>query len=221
MVPESKGCLLGVSMAQFRTNDAEMAEVLRRHLKGVEQAFHKTSVRAQEVGDLGQNTNTRDLARLYVAITQGLALAGRVQDTPSVPRSIVTAGPWQSDAPSASYTAPSFEDGITQNRATSRTWDQRRPARQHRGGIRPRRRCCRSDGVGAAPHARAGAPFLRVRSTRTRAGSFRDLRVFLTRRLNALCAQCNSALPFPPWRSARGRRAQRSVPISITNPEED
>jgi TetR/AcrR family transcriptional repressor of nem operon len=90
-MPESTGCMLGVSMAQFRTNDAEMAEILRHHIKGVEDAFYKTFKRAQDVGELDGNTNIRDLARLYMGIAQGLALIGRVQDTPAVPRSIVNA----------------------------------------------------------------------------------------------------------------------------------
>ncbi len=90
-MPDSIGCLLGVSMAQCRTNDAEMAEVLRRHMKGVEEAFYKTFKRARDVGELDRNTNIRDLARLYMGIGQGLALIGRVQDAPAVPRSIVNA----------------------------------------------------------------------------------------------------------------------------------
>ena len=90
-MPESTGCLLGVSMAQCRTNDAEMAEILRHHIKGVEEAFYKTFKRAQDMGELDGNTNIRDLARLYMGIAQGLALIGRVQDAPAVPRSIVNA----------------------------------------------------------------------------------------------------------------------------------
>ncbi len=90
-MPESTGCLLGVSMAQCRTNDAEMADVLRHHIKGIEEAFYKTFKRAQDVGELDGNTNIRDLARLYMGIAQGLALIGRVQDAPAVPRSIVNA----------------------------------------------------------------------------------------------------------------------------------
>ena len=90
-MPDSKGCLLGVSMGQFCTDDAEMAEVLRRHIKGVEEAYYKVFMRAQEVGELDANTNIRDLARLYTAMHQGLALIGRVQDSPEVPTSIVNA----------------------------------------------------------------------------------------------------------------------------------
>ncbi len=90
-MPASMGCLLGVSMAQCRTTDPEMAELLRRHIKGIEEAFYKTFKRAQDVGEVDANTNIRDLARLYMAIAQGLALIGRVQDAPAVPRSIVNA----------------------------------------------------------------------------------------------------------------------------------
>ena len=89
--PESTGCLFGVSMAQIRTNDTEMAEILRRHIKGIEAAFYKTFKQAQDVGELDGSTNIRDLARLYMGIAQGLALIGRVQDAPAVPRSIVNA----------------------------------------------------------------------------------------------------------------------------------
>ncbi len=90
-MPESTGCMFGVSIAQCRSNDAEMAEVLRRHIKGIEEAFYKTFKRAQDVGELDGSTNIRDLARLYMGIAQGLALIGRVQDAPAVPRSIVNA----------------------------------------------------------------------------------------------------------------------------------
>ena len=90
-IPDSTGCLLGVSMAQFRTNDPEMAEVLRLHMKDVEEAFYKAFKRAQDEGELDSTTNIRDLARLYMGIHQGLALIGRVQVAPAVPRSIVNA----------------------------------------------------------------------------------------------------------------------------------
>jgi TetR/AcrR family transcriptional repressor of nem operon len=89
-MPASNGCLLGVSMAQCRADDdVEMAEVLCRHMKSIEEALYKTFRRAQDAGELEGSTNIRDLARLYMGILQGLALVGRVQATPDVPRSIV------------------------------------------------------------------------------------------------------------------------------------
>jgi len=90
-LPESKGCLLGVSMAQCRSSDAELSDILRQHMLGVENAFYKAFKRAQDAGELDGSTNIRDLARLYMSIGQGLALIGRVQDAPAVPRSIVNA----------------------------------------------------------------------------------------------------------------------------------
>ncbi len=87
--PMSPGCLLGVSMAQFRTNDAEMAGVLRKHMQRVENAYHKALARAQAEGDLDPTTNVRNLARLFMSAHQGLALIGRVTETREVPRGIV------------------------------------------------------------------------------------------------------------------------------------
>jgi len=89
--PESCGCLLGVSMAQCSTDDTDMAEVLRHHIKRVEDAFYMTFKQAQDMGELDSKTNIRDIARLYLGIAQGMALIGRVQDSPAVPRSIVDA----------------------------------------------------------------------------------------------------------------------------------
>jgi len=90
-MPMSKGCLLGVSMAQSSTEDVEMAEILRRHLNGIEEALYKTFKRAQNLNELDKNTNIRDLARLYTGLLQGLHLVGRVQVAPDVTKSIVNA----------------------------------------------------------------------------------------------------------------------------------
>ena len=90
-LPESMGCLLGVSMAQCPSDDGEMAGILRRHVKGIEEAFYRAFKRARDSGELEPKTNIRDLARLFMGIAQGLALIGRVEDTPAVPRSIVNA----------------------------------------------------------------------------------------------------------------------------------
>jgi len=87
--PMSPGCLLGVSMAQFRTDDAEMAAVLRKHMQRVERAYCKAFARAQAEGDLKPTTNVRNLARLFMSAHQGLVLIGRVTKTQEVPRGIV------------------------------------------------------------------------------------------------------------------------------------
>ncbi len=87
--PMSRGCLLGVSMAQFRTDDAEIAGVLRDHMQFVERAYSKAFARAQSEGELKATTNVRNLARLFMSVHQGLGLIGRVTETPTVPRGIV------------------------------------------------------------------------------------------------------------------------------------
>jgi len=88
-MPMSQGCLLGVSMAQFRTDDAEMAGVLGKHMRRVERAYYKAFAKAQADGDLKPTTNVRNLARLFLSAHQGLALIGRVTETPELPRGIV------------------------------------------------------------------------------------------------------------------------------------
>ena len=87
--PMSPGCLLGVSMAQFRTDDAEMAGVLRKHMQRVERAYYKAFAKAQAEGDLKPSTNVRNLARLFMGAHQGLVLIGRVTQTRDVPHGIV------------------------------------------------------------------------------------------------------------------------------------
>ncbi len=87
--PMSPGCLLGVSMAQFRTDAAEMAAVLRKHMQRVERAYYKAFAKAQAQGDLKPTTNVRNLARLFMSAHQGLVLIGRVTKTQEVPRGIV------------------------------------------------------------------------------------------------------------------------------------
>ena len=87
--PMSPGCLLGVSMAQFRTDDAEMAGVLRKHMRRVENAYYKAFAKAQAEGELKPTTNVRNLARLFMSAHQGMVLIGRVTETQEVPRGIV------------------------------------------------------------------------------------------------------------------------------------
>jgi TetR/AcrR family transcriptional repressor of nem operon len=87
--PMSPGCLLGVSMAQFRTDDAEMAAVLRKHMARVERAYAEAFAKAQAEGDLKPTTNVQNLARLFMSAHQGLTLIGRVTETQELPHGIV------------------------------------------------------------------------------------------------------------------------------------
>ncbi|MBD0269254.1 MAG: TetR/AcrR family transcriptional regulator [Cyanobacteria bacterium Co-bin8] len=83
-LPCSKGCLFGTSMADFDTSDEEVAALLRHYLQQVEDAFYTTLTQAQAVGELSPTANPRDLARLLLCTTQGMALIGRVVDSEAV-----------------------------------------------------------------------------------------------------------------------------------------
>ncbi|NER85323.1 MAG: TetR/AcrR family transcriptional regulator, partial [Leptolyngbya sp. SIO1D8] len=78
--PKSWGCMLGTNIADFNTGDGEIAKVMRGYLRQVEDAFCGVLTRAQAVGELNSTVTPRDLARLLLCTTQGMALLGRVMD---------------------------------------------------------------------------------------------------------------------------------------------
>ncbi len=78
--PGSCGCMLGTNIADFNTDNPAIAKVMRVYLKQVEDAFTATLRRAQAAGELSSATNPRNLARLLLCTTQGIALLGRVMD---------------------------------------------------------------------------------------------------------------------------------------------
>lgn len=85
----SNGCLLGVSMGQFRSDDAEVASILCEHLRVLEDAYHRQFQRARECGDLAEDHHPRDLARVFTATVQGLTLIRRVNEAPAMSRGIL------------------------------------------------------------------------------------------------------------------------------------
>ncbi|MCK6448920.1 MAG: TetR/AcrR family transcriptional regulator [Planctomycetes bacterium] len=80
---ESSGCLLGVGLAQARREDAEVVASLRRGLARLEDAFERTLRRALDAGELRPTVRSRDAARQLVAFVQGIALLGRIADSPT------------------------------------------------------------------------------------------------------------------------------------------
>lgn len=79
--PGSCGCMLGNSIADFNTDDAEIAKILRGYLQQIEDAFCSVVARAQAAGEVDAELVPRDLARLLLCTTQGMALLGRVMDS--------------------------------------------------------------------------------------------------------------------------------------------
>lgn len=84
----SNGCMIGTNLADFKTDNHEVAKLLRTSLSDIEKVFFDTLNKARELGELDESTNPRDLARVLVALSQGTALIGRVLDTSTMPISI-------------------------------------------------------------------------------------------------------------------------------------
>ncbi len=78
-------------MAQADPEDAELAELLRGYLRRLEQAFERTIRSAQSEGTIDLDAKAKDVARNLVALTQGMALMGRIAETSAMPRAIVRA----------------------------------------------------------------------------------------------------------------------------------
>lgn len=88
---ESRGCLLGVAMGQADASDAELAALLRRYLERLERAFEAALRQAKSDRTIRDELHAKDAARQLVALTQGMALLGRISSPPAVQRSIARA----------------------------------------------------------------------------------------------------------------------------------
>lgn len=90
-MPGSKGCMLGTNIADFDTSDADVAKVMRGYLRELEEAYYQALKRAQTAGELDKGLNPRNIARMLVCTTQGMALVGRVLDQEVILDSAVAA----------------------------------------------------------------------------------------------------------------------------------
>jgi len=90
-LPRSQGCMLGTNMADFDTDEVEIAALLRHHLQGLEDAYCTVIERAQTAGEVSAALNSRDMARLLLCTTQGMALLGRVLEDETLLHSTVEA----------------------------------------------------------------------------------------------------------------------------------
>lgn len=88
--PEFNGCLVGNSAAgALGPGEPEFAEILRRKLKLLEDAFARALRRAQDAGEVSAALEPRATARSLLAIAQGLAVIGRVQRDRTFIRGVV------------------------------------------------------------------------------------------------------------------------------------
>ena len=74
----SFGCLLGVAMGQAADDDKELAAVILNALDPLERAFESCLTNAQAAGDVRPEVCPKDAARNLLALSQGMALLGRV-----------------------------------------------------------------------------------------------------------------------------------------------
>jgi TetR/AcrR family transcriptional repressor of nem operon len=79
-LPRSQGCMLGTNIADFDTDETEIASILCHHLQRLEDAYCTVIDRAQKVGEISSAINSRNVARMLLCTTQGMALLGRVED---------------------------------------------------------------------------------------------------------------------------------------------
>ena len=82
--PGSFGCMIGTNIADFTTEDEEIAKLLRSYLQQVEDLFCTTLTQAQVAGEVSSSIEPRDLARFFVCTTQGVALVGRVMENEQI-----------------------------------------------------------------------------------------------------------------------------------------
>lgn len=76
--PRSQGCMLGTNIADFDTDETEIASILCHHLQTLEDAYCTVIDRAQKAGEISSAINSRNVARMLLCTTQGMALLGRV-----------------------------------------------------------------------------------------------------------------------------------------------
>ncbi|PIG90594.1 TetR/AcrR family transcriptional regulator [Gloeocapsopsis sp. IPPAS B-1203] len=90
-LPRSRGCMLGTNIADFDTDDIEIASVLCYHLQRLEDAYCTVIDRAQKAGEISLAVNSRNVARMLLCTTQGMALLGRVVEDEKLLQSTIEA----------------------------------------------------------------------------------------------------------------------------------
>lgn len=85
------GCLFAVGAAQTCQDDPQFAALFRLHLRRVEDLLHDALRAARDAGELTPHGSPRSHARMVLATLQGLAVTGRVMDSPSFSRGVIEA----------------------------------------------------------------------------------------------------------------------------------
>ncbi|MEM1369097.1 MAG: TetR/AcrR family transcriptional regulator [Cyanobacteria bacterium P01_H01_bin.15] len=78
--PDSCGCMFGTNIADFNMSDEVIAKTMRGYLQQLEDVLSAALVRAKAEGELKPESEPRNLARLILCSSQGMALIGRVMN---------------------------------------------------------------------------------------------------------------------------------------------
>ncbi len=89
VAPEFNGCLVGNSVPEFGSTDAEVSAVLRRKLELMEAAFTRTLRRAKRDGEVPAGLDVKNTARSLLTLAQGLAVVARANRDPAFVRGVV------------------------------------------------------------------------------------------------------------------------------------
>jgi TetR/AcrR family transcriptional repressor of nem operon len=78
---ESKpcGCFIGNSLAELGFTDPEMGRILRGYLERMESCFMEVLREAKRAGEISSDAPIKDLAKMLVVTTHGIALLSKVQ----------------------------------------------------------------------------------------------------------------------------------------------
>ena len=87
--PDFNGCLVGNGASALPPRDPEIADLLRRKLKLLEEALVRVLRRAHDAGEVPRSLDVRSTARSLLAMSQGLGVIARVQREPAFIRSVV------------------------------------------------------------------------------------------------------------------------------------
>jgi TetR/AcrR family transcriptional repressor of nem operon len=74
-----RGCFLVNTIAEFGSQDPELAEILRQHMDYSVEAFVRAILRAQDIGEVSPDIDSRSMARVLVNTGNGIALLRKIQ----------------------------------------------------------------------------------------------------------------------------------------------
>lgn len=84
-----QGCLVGNAASHIEAHDDEMAELLRRKIRLLEEAFVRAIKRAIEQGEMPEHVDARATARALLTLAQGLSVIARVRKDEAFTRGVV------------------------------------------------------------------------------------------------------------------------------------